>query len=103
LLGLWRSQLHAGARLVFSDVILSRVGTLSGGSVRLLPAPWSPIPGFGLTSYEEAEVRNLLSAPGLDATRHPHSLGVNRARMTIVYRCTEPKRTPPTETAHAGR
>jgi SAM-dependent methyltransferase len=122
LLGLWRRQLRASGRLVLGDVIPPHVGAVSdtvalftycGRRGNLLPALLSVAAtafsdyrrvrrALGLTSYDEAELRSLLSAHGFDATRHPHNMGINQARMTFVCRCTEPGRTPPMDTAHAA-
>jgi SAM-dependent methyltransferase len=106
LLSQWHQQLRAGGRLVIGDVIPPGIGALSDSLAllaycrrhgHLLPAIRSILAtalsdyrrvrhALGLTSYDEAEIRDLLGSHGFALTRHARNLGVNQARMTFVGR-----------------
>ena len=106
LLDRWHAQLRPGGRLVIGDVIPPDIGPLSDSLAllaycrrhgHLLPAIRSILAtalsdyrrvrhALGLTSYDEAEIRDLLGSHGFAATRHARNLGVNQARMTFVGR-----------------
>lgn len=104
LLGLWRSRLRSGGRLVLADVIPPDASALD--DVRaLLRFAWSggffvaAVAGLartalsdyrtlraelGLTHYGEAEMLALLAERGFAASRAPRNFGHNQRRMTFV-------------------
>jgi SAM-dependent methyltransferase len=106
LLDRWHAQLRPGGRVVIGDVIPPSIGPLSDRLAvlaycrrngALLPAIRSILAtalsdyrrvrhALGLTSYDEAEIRDLLGSHGFALTRHARNLGVNQARMTFVGR-----------------
>jgi SAM-dependent methyltransferase len=106
LLKLWHAQLRPGGRLVIGDVIPPEIGPLSDSLAllaycrrhgHLLPAIRSILAtalsdyrrfrrALGLTTYDEAEIRDLLGRHGFAPTRHDRNLGVSPARMTFVGR-----------------
>jgi SAM-dependent methyltransferase len=106
LLDLWHAQLRPGGRLVLGDVISPTVGPLSDAFAllaycrrhgQLMPAIRSILAtglsdyrrvrrALGLTTYDEAAIRDLLGSHGFAVTRHERNLGVSQARMTFVGR-----------------
>lgn len=103
-LGLWRSKLKDGGRLILADVIphgtgpLDDVGALLrfaweggflraalAGLVRTALSDYRRLrQELGLTHYDEAEMLTLLSERGLAARRAPRNMGHNPKRMTFV-------------------
>ncbi len=104
LLGLWRSKLREGGRLVLADVIPHGTGALDDVSA-LLRFAWAG--GFlkaalvglartafsdyrrlrtelGLTHYDEGEMLSLLTERGFEARRADRNMGHNPKRMTFV-------------------
>lgn len=104
LIGLWRSKLKEGGRLVLADVIPHATGPLDDVAA-LLRFAWAG--GFlraalvglgrtamsdygklrnelGLTRYDEPEMLALLRERGFSAGRAPVNIGHNPKRMTFV-------------------
>jgi SAM-dependent methyltransferase len=106
LLELWHTQLGPGGRLVIGDVISPSIGPLSDTLAllahcrrhgHLLSAIRSILVTalsdyrrvrrtIGLTTYDEAEIRDLLGRHGFAVMRHNRNLGVGQARMTFIGR-----------------
>lgn len=104
LLGLWRTKLREGGRLVLADVIPHETGPLDDvrallgfawrggftvaalkGLVRIALSDYARLRGeLGLTHHGEAEMLDLLGARGFKAERRPENMGHNPARMTFV-------------------
>lgn len=104
LLGLWRTKLREGGRLVLADVIPHETGPLDdvraligfawrGGFViaalkglaRTAFSDYARLRGdLGLTHHGEAEMLDLLRERGFRAERRPENMGHNPARMTFV-------------------
>lgn len=108
LLGLWRSKLKEGGRLVLADVIAPGGGSL-GDVLALLRFAWSG--GFflaacaglvrtalsdyrklrselGLTEYAEDEMLTILRERGFEPRRAERNIGHNQGRMTFVAEAT---------------
>lgn len=103
LLGLWRTKLREGGRLVLADVIPHEVSPIEdarallgfawrGGFLRaaLLGLVRTALSDYrtlrnelGLTGYDEAEMLDTLRARGYAAARRPRNIGHNPARMTF--------------------
>lgn len=104
LLGLWRTKLKEGGRLVLADVIAPNGGALDD-VLALLRFAWSG--GFllaaaaglvrtalsdyrklrselGLTEYGEAEMLTILRERGFEPRRAERNFGHNQSRMTFV-------------------
>lgn len=104
LLGLWRTKLREGGRLVVADVIPHETGPLDDvraligfawrggfviaalkGLVRTAFSDYARLRGdLGLTHHGEAEMLDLLRERGFRAERRPENMGHNPARMTFV-------------------
>lgn len=104
LLGLWRTKLREGGRLVLADVIPHETGPLDDirallgfawrggfliaalkGLVRTALSDYARLRGeLGLTHYGAAEILDLLRERGFAAERRPENMGHNPARMTFV-------------------
>lgn len=104
LLGLWRTKLREGGRLVLADVIPHETGPLDDvrallgfawrggfmvaaltGLMRTALSDYARLRGeFGLTHYDAAEMLDLLRERGFAAERRRENMGHNPARMTFV-------------------
>lgn len=104
LLGLWRTKLREGGRLVLADVIPHETGPLDDvrallgfawrggfmvaaltGLVRTALSDYARLRGeLGLTHHGAAEMLDLLRERGFVAERSPENMGHNPARMTFV-------------------
>ncbi|MFG1462035.1 class I SAM-dependent methyltransferase [Xanthobacter sp. DSM 24535] len=104
LLGLFHRLLAPGGRLLLADVIPPGVGAardataLLGfaaregfffaailGLARTAVSPYRKLRAdLGLSTYDEADVLDLLKAAGFSATRHRPNVGHNQARMAFV-------------------
>lgn len=104
LLGLWRTKLREGGRLVLADVIPHETGPLDDvrallgfawrggfmaaaltGLVRTALSDYARLRGeLGLTHHGASEMLDLLRERGFAAERRPENMGHNPARMTFV-------------------
>lgn len=104
LLGLWRTKLREGGRLVLADVIPHETGPLDDvralltfawrggfmlaaltGLVRTALSDYARLRGeLGLTHYGGPEMLDLLRERGFMAERRAQNMGHNPARMTFV-------------------
>ncbi len=104
LLGLWRTKLRQGGRLVLADVIPHETGPLDDvralmtfawrggfviaalkGLVRTALSDYARLRGeLGLTHHGASEMLDLLRERGFAAERRRENMGHNPARMTFV-------------------